>query len=125
MHMKTGAVGCFYVSAHAIGRYIERVRPNASRQVALAELILISSTAEKIRTFEDGTELWRGSNKCLVPRLLFLVGPTSEGTLPVIRTVPVRRKQGPSPNNHRTRRRAERRLAFQARFLADSPTEVT
>lgn len=122
--MKTGAIGRFYVSDHAITRYIDRVRPGLSRSVALAELIRIGSAAEKLRTFEDGTELWRGPKKGPAPRLLFLVGPKSEGTLPVMRTVPRRKKQLPSPNNHRARRRAERDVAFRARFLADSPAEI-
>ncbi len=120
--MKTGAIGRFYVSAHAITRYIERVRPGIARSVALAELIRIGNGAEKLKTLEDGTELWRGPKKSPAPRLLFLVGPKSEGTLPVMRTVPVRKKQNPSPNNYMARRREARRISFCSRHLADSPT---
>lgn len=119
--MKTGAIGRFYVSPHALDRYVERVRPRLPRAAALRELVAISSAAEKLRTFEDGDELWRGPNTGPAPRLLFLVAPQSEGRLPVIRTVPERKKQDSKRDNHRARKSEARRIAYRARHLADSP----
>lgn len=113
---KTGAAGKFFVSPHAVTQYIARARPTIPRGEALLELIRLSSAAVRLRCYLDGRELWRGPNKDVVPRLLFIVGPTSEGVLPVIETIPVRRLAAPSPNNHKARARAKRATAYRASF---------
>ena len=110
--MKTGARGKFFVTEHAIARYIERFRPGLDRRDALSELIAISSAAEKLRTCPDGTEVWRGLKAAPVSRLLFLVAQRSEGLLPAISTVPARKTTPPSPDNHTARRKAQRKAAF-------------
>lgn len=112
--MKTGASGKFFVTPHAIDQYLLRVRPGVSRQEALADLIRTSLGATKVRDFPDGRELWRGPNKGVVRRLLFIVAPSREGVLPVIETVPPRRQSPPQPNNHRARKRAKRAAAYHA-----------
>lgn len=114
---KTGAEGRFYVTGHAIKRYRQRVR-NVPRDQALRELVEMSSAATCLKTFEDGSSLWRGPNRAVAPRLLFLVGPTSEGDLPAIRTIPERRKHARSPTNHRARAQAKRRDARVASFAS-------
>ena len=110
--MRTGATGKFYVTDHAIARYVERFRPGLHRRAALAELIAISSAAERVRACSDGTEVWRGPKDAPVSRMIFLVAPRSEGLLPAISTVPARKMLAPSPNNHAARRKAKRKAEF-------------
>jgi hypothetical protein len=119
--VKTGAVGHFFVSPHALSRYRSRYRPRLAREAALTELIRLSSEANHVRSFEDGRQLWRGPKRAPVPRLLFVVAPAPEGALPVIETVPGRPKLSPSPDNRLARYRRARRDAWAARLLADSP----
>ena len=121
--MKTGAVGRFYVTPHALRRYTERCRPHLSPARALDELVSVADRAERVRVFADGHELWRGPKRAAVPRLLFLVAPRSEGVLPAICTIPRRRKEAPRADNHRARARASQRAARRAQFLADFPPQ--
>lgn len=121
--MKVGAFGCFYITPHALGRYIKRHRRDLAPAAALHELRDITTRAERVRTFEDGHELWRGPKRAPVPRLLFLVGPRSEGALPAVVTIPNRPRLTPKPDNHRARYRAARRAVHAARPLTESPQQ--
>ena len=69
--VKTGAVGRFYVTPHALRRYTERCRPHLSQARALDELVSMVDRAERVRVFADGHELWRGPKGGPVPRRRF------------------------------------------------------
>lgn len=62
------------VTEHAITRYIERVRPRISRELARQELEAAASTAHYVGSRADGAERWRGPRP---RRLRFIVEPGS------------------------------------------------
>lgn len=86
---KTGAVGRFFVTPHAVRRYRERFRPSVSFEQARTELTQLTTLAKLVRTDADGCEMWRGPKlgKLKVSRIRFLVSRKSEGELPVVITV--------------------------------------
>lgn len=92
---RTGAVGKFFVTPHAVTRYIERVRPGIERAQALRELIYIGELAHKVGPYRGlrglGVELefWRGPRfgNLRQSKLRFVVAPGSGSELPQIVTV--------------------------------------
>jgi len=77
------AVGRWFITPHAVARYIERVDPRASYEVALARLIAESETATRVKEIEPGVALYRGRKP---RRLRYRVAETGEG-LPQLLTV--------------------------------------
>lgn len=76
-----GAIGRWFITPHAVHRYIQRVRPMATYEQALNDLVRLSETAHLVRRDGD-TEHWRAKGK----RLRFRVAPSS-GELSVLMTV--------------------------------------
>jgi len=90
--------GRFFVTPHAVHRYIERIRPGLGYEEARAELIALAAEARLVRPYLTPglppAELWRGprvgpaSAKDRRSRLRFVVTPgTRAGGLPAIVTV--------------------------------------
>ena len=79
-----GAVGPFFVTPHAVWRYIERVRPGISYRQALHDLIAQGRGAHRVKQLDSGHELWRGPKP---RRLRLLVAPASGGGLPQLVTI--------------------------------------
>jgi hypothetical protein len=75
--------GPFFITPHAIDRYIERVRPGISRGQALRDLIEMSRGAHVVKEIEPGLWLWRGPK----PRRLRLRVSSREPGLPQLVTV--------------------------------------
>lgn len=93
---KNGARGRFFITPHAVQRYIERYRPWISRERALEELILITSAARYVEPARScgGGELWKGprigrkARQDIRSRLRFIVRDgANEGDLPQVVTV--------------------------------------
>lgn len=63
--------GPWFVTPHAVERYIARVRPGLAYDVALWELAEQSRGAHFVKLRRDGHELWRGPKP---RRLRFIVG---------------------------------------------------
>lgn len=70
------ARGRWYVTPHAVERYIARVRPGVEYRQALGELISMSERAHFVKMRRDGNELWRGPKP---RRLRFVVGYDQPG----------------------------------------------
>jgi len=75
--------GKWFVTPHAVARYIERVRPGASYETALRELVRESETARPVKEIEPGLWLYRGAK----PRRLRYRVSTREPGLPQLVTV--------------------------------------
>ena len=78
-----GARGPFFVTPHAVRRYIERVRPGLTYEQALGELVAMARGAHLVKELASGLELWRGPPP---RRLRFRVSPGCGG-LPQLVTV--------------------------------------
>jgi len=85
--VNSGARGRWFVTPHAVWRYIERIRPGIDYEMARDELIEESLHAHFVRRQGNG-DLWRGRRPL---RLRFIVGWTDEavGGLPPLLTVVV------------------------------------
>jgi len=72
------ATGRFFITPHAVRRFIKRVRPGASYNEALGELIRLSDGAHLVKRvvgdYGDDVEIWR-TGKPL--RMRLVVAPTS------------------------------------------------
>lgn len=77
------ARGKFFITPHAVRRFIERIRPDLSFERALGVLIDLSSRARRVRGKGRGYEVWRTPSP---ERLRLIVGP-GEGALPAVITV--------------------------------------
>lgn len=75
--------GRFFITPHAVRRYIERVRAGLSYEDALARLVTITEGAHRVREIGDGVELWRGPK----PERLRLRVSTRGPGLPQVVTV--------------------------------------
>lgn len=75
--------GEWFITSHAVRRYIERIRPGISYERALGELIEISEGAHPVKEIEPGLWLWRGPR----PRRLRLRVSTKEPGAPQLVTV--------------------------------------
>lgn len=78
-----GARGRWFISPHAVHRYITRVDTRLSYEEALEALIERSEASRYQRTV-NGVEFWRATGK---PRLRFRVAPGKDGMKPVLLTV--------------------------------------
>jgi len=79
------ASGRWFVTPHAVRRYIERVDRRASYEEALDRLIDMSARAHRVRSLDDGTELWRVGRTD--GKLRFRVRAGVDGKLPQLVTV--------------------------------------
>lgn len=70
-----GAVGPWFVTPHAVQRYIERVEPGLSYEVALGRIISDSAGAHRVKQLDQGAELWRGPKP---RRLRYIVSPDNQ-----------------------------------------------
>lgn len=75
--------GPWFITPHAVQRYIERCRPRASYEEALHELVELSRGAVRKKTLESGAELWRGPK----PLRLRMVVDRGNGGAPQLVTV--------------------------------------
>jgi hypothetical protein len=75
--------GPFFITPHAVWRYVERIRPGLTYERALRELIDICKGAHAVKEIEPGLSLWRGPK----PRRLRLRVSTREPGLPQLVTV--------------------------------------
>lgn len=91
-------VGKFFVTPHAVRRYIERIQPDLGYEAALGEVIKLVEEARYIRPYANPGlppgQLWRGppvgprSANDRRSRLRFVVVPNERpGYLPAIVTV--------------------------------------
>lgn len=97
---QTGAAGRFFVTPHAVHRFQQHYRPDASYNRALGELVRLTSAGrlvgpakgEQLRAAFGELELWRGprvgthARQSRVSRLRFIVGRNESG-LPQVVTV--------------------------------------
>lgn len=78
------AKGRWFVTPHAVRRYLERVRPGLTYEQALAEIIRESWRARPVKPW-GRAHLWRGPKP---RRLRYIVAPAPRGRrLPVLITV--------------------------------------
>lgn len=77
------AFGAWFITPHAVARYIERVRPQLTYELALSELIAESKSAHMVKEIEHGMWLYRGAK----PRRLRFRVSTREPGLPQLVTV--------------------------------------
>lgn len=75
--------GKWWISPHAVQRYIERIRPGISYERALGELVAMSEAAHPVKEIEPGLWLWRGPK----PRRLRFRVSTSGAGAPQLVTV--------------------------------------
>ena len=68
--------GRWFITPHAVRRFIARINPGDTYEQALEQLIAMSERAHRTRVRPDGTEEWRGPKPL---RLRFRV--TREGQL--------------------------------------------
>ncbi len=70
----SGAVGRWFVTPHAVQQYRERMLGGRmSYEVALGELVSLSTRAHFVRHLESGAELWRGPKPARV-RMIVMRG---------------------------------------------------
>lgn len=74
------AAGRWFVTPHAVRRYVERCRPRLDYESALAELIEQSHGAHFVRHQSNG-DLWRGPRPW---RFRFVVGHADGGLAPLL-----------------------------------------
>lgn len=77
------AKGRFFVTPHAVHRYIERVHPGISYERALGEIIEAAAGAHYVKDYNSG-QYWRGPKPM---RLRLIVANGSGGELPQITTI--------------------------------------
>lgn len=80
-----GARGRWFVTPHAVHRFRQRVPGGAamSFETAQAAIVADSLRAHHVRSYADGSELWRAGRPL---RTRYIVRPQSNG-LPVLQTV--------------------------------------
>jgi len=77
------ARGKWFITPHAVKRYIQRVAPSLTYEEALEELVFMSSKARRIKEMSPGIALYRGGKPL---RLRFRVAECGDG-LPRLLTV--------------------------------------
>ncbi|HTQ79796.1 MAG TPA: hypothetical protein VMM92_07355 [Thermoanaerobaculia bacterium] len=79
------AAGLWFITPHAVHRYIERFAPRLSYEEALADLIRASHEARRVKILPTGLVLYRGPK----PRRLrfFLQEAVEPPALPILVTV--------------------------------------
>lgn len=68
--------GPWFITPHAVHRYIERVRPHLTYERALSDLIEESRRAHAVKEIQPGLWLWRGGKP---RRLRFRVSVMGSG----------------------------------------------
>ena len=67
--------GRWFITPHAVRRFIERVNPSWTYERALERLIDLSERTHRVKVMDDGVEEWR----CGKPlRLRFRVSPAGQ-----------------------------------------------
>ena len=91
------ASGLWFVTPHAVRRYIERFAPRSTYEEALSALIRVSAEARRVKTLPTGLVLYRGPK----PRRLrfFLQENVAPSALPILVTVLGRSED--DPESHR------------------------
>jgi hypothetical protein len=74
--MNGGIRGKWFITPHAVERYIQRVRPGISYDEALEDIIAYSEAAHRVKEWRPGVDLWRGPKP---HRLRFMVGTLRPG----------------------------------------------
>jgi hypothetical protein len=79
------AAGRWFITPHAVRRYLQRFAPRSTYPEALAELIRASVSARRVKVLPTGLVLYRGPK----PRRLrfFLQEDVAPLTLPILVTV--------------------------------------
>ncbi len=79
------ASGRWFITPHAVRRYIKRFAPRCTYEEALSELIRASGEARRVKTLPTGLALYRGPK----PRRLrfFLQEGVEPPALPILVTV--------------------------------------
>lgn len=77
-----GVRGRWFVTPHAVARYIERIAPGLTYEQARARIIRDSERAHRVKVV-DGVEHWRGPRPL---RVQYRIGP-GEGDLPAVVSV--------------------------------------
>ena len=87
------ASGHWFITPHAVRRYIDRFAPRATYEEALSALIRLSAEARRVKTLPTGLVLYRGPR----PRRLrcFLQEGVKDHALPVLVTVLGRSEEVP------------------------------
>lgn len=81
----SGVRGRFFVTPHAVRRYIERCKPWLSYRRALGELISHSESAHYVRQLDSGVQYWRGAAPARLR--LFVMSPLDLSNLPSLVSV--------------------------------------
>lgn len=68
--------GKWFISPHAVHRYIERLARSLTYEQALDDLVAYSETAHYVKDWKPGVELWKGPKP---RRLRFLIGHREDG----------------------------------------------
>jgi hypothetical protein len=77
-------VGRWFITPHAVRRYIQRVAPGLTYEQALGELVHLSESARRVKERAPGIWLWRGPKP---RRLRFVVSTRGAGELPQLLTL--------------------------------------
>lgn len=80
---KSGAVGRFFITPHAVARYRERVHRGISYERALCEIIEQSNLAHYVKNYNTG-QYWRGPKPM---RIRLIVAPAKDNDLPHVVTI--------------------------------------
>lgn len=78
--------GRWFISPHAVQRYIERIEPGLTYEQALAKLIRVSDKAHRVKPWRNGLILYRGPRPRRL-RLMVSEAVTPERPLPQLVTV--------------------------------------
>jgi hypothetical protein len=68
--------GRWFITPHAVRRYIMRVRPGLTYEQGLGELIQLSERAHYVKNLDNKAQLWRAGKPI---RLRFVVIPSTRG----------------------------------------------
>lgn len=69
------AAGRWFITPHAIRRYIEKMAPQASFDEALARLIQLSDSAHRVRATRDGCAIYRAPRPSRIRLIVAERGP--------------------------------------------------
>lgn len=80
----SSVTGLWLITAHALIRYVERIRPGISYDRALEELKFHCLGAHPVKELPNGIEVWRGPN----PRRIRLRVERANGRLELVTVMP-------------------------------------
>lgn len=78
------AVGAWFITPHAVRRYIERIEPGLTYEQALGALVRLSTEAQRVRDISPGLALYRGPKPM---RVRLRVASGANGMMPQLVTV--------------------------------------